>query len=127
MSNKGFKINPESVDKLFPKLNIDILGYESPIEVVIGQMRMEQENNIYKAIRDYGVSVNKDELIKALKYDRDQYDRGYINGYNRKSEEVAREIFEEIEYLIWQNDTHPASELREALAELKKKYTEEGK
>lgn len=35
---------------------------------------------------------------------------------------VAREIFEEIEYLIWQNDTHPASELTEELAELKKKY-----
>ena len=40
--------------------------------------------------------------------------------------EVAREIFEKIEYLIWQNDTHPASELTEALATLKKKYTEGG-
>jgi hypothetical protein len=45
------------------------------------------------------------------------------NGW-RKSAEVAREIFEEIEYLIWQNDTHTASELREDIAELKKKYTE---
>ena len=38
--------------------------------------------------------------------------------------EVAK-IFEEIEYLIWQNDTHPACELTEQIAELKKKYTEE--
>lgn len=48
------------------------------------------------------------------------------NGW-RKASDVAREIFEEIEYLIWQNDTHPASELTEALAELKKKYTESEK
>ena len=40
--------------------------------------------------------------------------------------EVAREIFEEIEYLIRQYDTHPASELTEELAELKNKYTKEG-
>jgi hypothetical protein len=39
----------------------------------------------------------------------------------------ASEIFEEIEYLIWQNDTHPALELTEAIAELKKKYTESEK
>ena len=36
--------------------------------------------------------------------------------------ELAREIFEEIEYLIWQNDTHPASQLTEDIADLKKKY-----
>lgn len=38
--------------------------------------------------------------------------------------DTAREIFEEIEYLIWQNDTHPASELTEDIAELKNKYAE---
>lgn len=46
------------------------------------------------------------------------------NAEYRKASDIAREIFEEIEYLIWQNDTHPASELREGIAELKKKYTE---
>ena len=43
----------------------------------------------------------------------------------RLEQKVAEEIFGEIEYLIWQNDTHPACELTEHIAELKKKYTEE--
>ena len=40
--------------------------------------------------------------------------------------ELAKEIFEEIEYLIWQNDTHTASELLKDIAIFKKKYTEGG-
>ncbi len=97
----GFHISKESVDKLFPKKDIDILGYESPITVIMGQMRMEQENNIYKAVQEYGVNVDKDELIKALQYDRDQYEKGYINGYNSAASEVARELFEELESIFY--------------------------
>lgn len=92
----GFHISKESVDKLFPKKNMDILGYESPINVVMGQMRMEQENNIYKAIQEYGVNVDKEELVKALQYDRGQYDKGYVNGYNAGASEVALEVIEEV-------------------------------
>lgn len=124
MSNKGFKINREPVDALFPKQDINILGYESPIEVVMGQMRIEQENNIYKAIQDYGVSVDKDELIKALKYDRYQYERGYINGYNRKASEVAREIIADIEKILEVDKYGEAKlDVRE-LYNIEKKYTE---
>ena len=128
MNSKGFKINRESVDKLFPKHDIDSLGYESPIEVVIGQIRMEQENNIYKVIQDYGVSVDKDELIKALRYDRDQYAKGYINGYNAKSSDVAREIIEQVERMLTYFPLFGTIESYivdvKSLAELKKKYTE---
>jgi len=94
----GFNVSRESVDKLFPKkdISIGITGYESPIEIISGKMRMEQENHIFKVIQDYGVNVDKDELIKALQYDRDQYEKGYINGYNAKVSDVAMEIFEEI-------------------------------
>ena len=49
------------------------------------------------------------------------YEKGY-----RKSTDVAREIFAEIEYLIWQYDTHPASDLTERIVELKEKYESEG-
>jgi hypothetical protein len=31
----AYKISKESVDKIFPKKDIDILGYESPIQVII--------------------------------------------------------------------------------------------
>ena len=30
----------------------------------------------------YDINVNKEELIKALKYDRDQYEKGYDDGYD---------------------------------------------
>jgi hypothetical protein len=108
----------------------------------MGQMRMEQENNIFKAIRDYGVDVDKDELIKALQYDRDQYEKGYINGYNRKASEVALKEIDEIESatnnhikaisaLDPQNDYCAGGKKAldmtlKVLAELKKKYTEDG-
>lgn len=54
--------------------------YESPIEVISNQLRFEYENNIMKAVLGYGINVNKEELIKALKYDRDQYKKGYEDG-----------------------------------------------
>lgn len=106
MEHNSFKISKESVEKLFPKqdLNIDILGYESPIQIAIGQMRMEQENNIYKAIQEQSVNVDKDELIKALRYDRDQYEKGYVkgyvNGYNAKASEVVAEVLADVMFAI---------------------------
>lgn len=60
--------------------------YKSPIETYMSQMRMEQEkrleSTIYRAVYDVGINVDKDELIKALRYDRGQYDTGYHDGYN---------------------------------------------
>lgn len=55
--------------------------YKSPIEVLTRQVRMEHEENIYKAVLEQGVVVDKQELIRALQYDRDQYDNGYRDGY----------------------------------------------
>ena len=60
------------------------MSYESPIEIAIRQMRIEQEKKIegevMKAIQDYGITIDKDELIRALQYDRGQYDKGYKDG-----------------------------------------------
>jgi len=51
--------------------------YQSPIEMIQGEMRMHMDGEILKAVRDVGVNVDKDELLKALAYDRDQYNKGY--------------------------------------------------
>lgn len=94
-----YKISKESVDKVFrPKTIEDIMieGYESPIEIFVGQMRLEQENNIYRAVQNQGVTVDKEELVKALQYDRGQYDKGYRNGYNAGYEQGAKDIAEKI-------------------------------
>ena len=54
--------------------------YKSPIEIIAGQMIMEYEKNIVKCVQEYCPHIDKDELIKALQYDRDQYDKGYVDG-----------------------------------------------
>ena len=100
--------------------------YKSPIDVLLTQRRAEFENNIYTIIQNYGINVDKDELIKALQYDREQYDKGYADGRNEARSEVAREIFVEIEKILPSNLTVNGTfyriYLKDAIAELKKKY-----
>lgn len=58
--------------------------YESPIRLLTQQlethMREQHDKQIFEAIQKFGVDVDRDELIKALAYDRDQYDKGYADG-----------------------------------------------
>ena len=58
--------------------------YESPIHLLVQQMEMsireQQEKQILEAVQKMGVVVDRDELIKALAYDRAQYAQGYSDG-----------------------------------------------
>lgn len=61
--------------------------YESPIEKVVGEIqsqiiKQDDENIMYAVKQAVGYSVDKNELIKALKYDREQYEKGYRDGLN---------------------------------------------
>ena len=62
------------------------MSYKSPIEVYVTQMAIERnrkvENAILEAVQGLDIVIAKDELIKALRYDRDQYEKGYADGYN---------------------------------------------
>ena len=62
--------------------------YKSPIEVVLGELRTEIGNEIDKVIQEAGVLVDKEELNKALEYDRQQYEKGYEDG--KAEHEVVR-------------------------------------
>ena len=66
--------------------------YQSPIEIIHDNMRMEIEGEVYKAVQRVGVNVDKEELTKALQYDRGQYKRGYEDGYAKAIEEFAEKI-----------------------------------
>ena len=55
--------------------------YEATITLFESQLRIEQENIILKAVKEIGIDVDKEELLKALKYDREQYAKGYKDGY----------------------------------------------
>lgn len=54
--------------------------YKSPIEIMQKEMRVQMENGIMKAVQDVGINVDKDELLKALAYDREQYQKGFADG-----------------------------------------------
>jgi len=59
--------------------------YESPIKLLYsGPVYKEivdaQEKQIFQAVQSAIVDVDKDELIKALAYDRDKYEKGFADG-----------------------------------------------
>ena len=70
--------------------NINTLdGWESPVTIVTESLHKAMtkfnkvmDNKTMEAIVKVGIDVDKDELIKAMQYDRDQYSKGYTNGYN---------------------------------------------
>ena len=89
-----FKYNLFTAKDFYKK--VAEMTYQSPIEVTMSQMRFEQEKRlegeVFKAIQDIGVTVDKDELIKALQYDRDQYCRGFIDGYTGDIDKMRQEV-----------------------------------
>lgn len=58
--------------------------YESPIrmnEIITNPIVEKIENELLvKVTRTVGFDVDKEELLKALKYDRDQYEKGFRDG-----------------------------------------------
>jgi hypothetical protein len=57
--------------------------YESPIslsyEDIMKDIVERQEGYIVECIHKVGVDVNREELVKALSYDRNQYNKGYAD------------------------------------------------
>ena len=51
--------------------------YKSPIEIITGQIKTNYEDAIYSAVQNVGINVDREELLKALEYDRGQYEKGY--------------------------------------------------
>lgn len=66
--------------------------YNSPIEMIIGNMRMQQDGEIYRAVQTIGVKVDKEELLKALQYDRGQYEKGYEDGIKDGIKDFAEKL-----------------------------------
>lgn len=64
--------------------------YKLPIEIIYGQMQTQIEGDILKAVQQVGVHVDKEELIRVLQYDRNQYDEGYADGKADAMAELVR-------------------------------------
>lgn len=70
--------------------------YKSPIQLVTDDinyaMRAKIDDTIYQAVLACDIFVDKDELIKALTYDRQQYDKGYSDGYIKGTTETLEKV-----------------------------------
>ena len=57
------------------------VAYRSPIETIWSDIEYDYVEQIEKmvlnAVQSVGIRVNKEELIKALAYDREQYRKGW--------------------------------------------------
>ena len=80
-------------------------GYQSPISQIYKDIeykfKEDMENKTMEAIHHFGISVDKEELIKALQYDRNQYEKGYSDGRASMIEEfesLKAEINEQIDF-----------------------------
>ena len=56
------------------------MSYESPIKTYLSEIETEFSDAVFRAVLRVGIDVDKEELIKALKYDRKQYEQGYHDG-----------------------------------------------
>lgn len=72
------------------KADFSAYEYQSPIELIVNQVRTEQEDCVVRVVQEMGVNVDKDELLRALRYDRDQYERGYKAGYAHREMKIVR-------------------------------------
>jgi len=66
------------------------MSYKSPIDIIYGDIQMKVEREVVKAIQSCKIDIDKDELIKALNYDREQYKAGYEDALKEISMYVNR-------------------------------------
>jgi hypothetical protein len=59
---------------------VNNFGYKSTVDIIMGEFKTKQDETIIEAIQEVGINVDKEELIKALNYDRNQYEEGKIDG-----------------------------------------------
>ena len=64
--------------------------YRSPIEIICADVQKQVDNDIYRVVQKYDIKVDKNELIQALQYDRNQYDKGYADGKADAMAELVR-------------------------------------
>lgn len=74
-------------------------AWNSPIKIIeneiYDQWNMQMEDGILKAVYNVGIHVDREELLKALAYDRNQYNMGYMDGVKEVCDRIANRLMEE--------------------------------
>lgn len=79
------------------------MGYESPISVMFNNIGSTIDNYVITRIGQVGVTVDNEELIKALNYDRDQYIKGLEEGLRAA---LTDELLAELKRRLEKSDGH---------------------
>jgi hypothetical protein len=76
--------------------------YESPIEMTISEIitdfKQYQEKQICEAIQRMNINISKEELIKALDYDRQQYEKGYNDAIEEFAERLKSKAVQKFDW-----------------------------
>ena len=89
-------INKQRTKKEVKEMSNDNYNYESPITRIENQLleemvKKEEDQFMCEVRQTIGYSIDKSELIKALNYDRDQYERGYQDGRSAGYQQAEKE------------------------------------
>lgn len=100
--------------------------YQSPITVYEREFENHIVDGVYKAVKGFSIDVDKEELLKALQYDRGQYSKGYGDGYSKAIDEVAKALKERCKRNLLAFDFQSVSvwEINRIVEELKKHSNE---
>lgn len=92
------------------------IKWKSPIEIhmqdepMIRDMRVLQERltgeietYTVQYVNKIGIKVDRDELLKALRYDRGQYQKGFRDGM-QASKMSAAQLLDALDYVTWYNN-----------------------
>lgn len=68
--------------------------YESPVQLKFNEIKtdlIKKENEmIIRAVQEVVPTVTEEELVKALRYDRGQYEKGFLDGKEARDAEIVR-------------------------------------
>ena len=94
MSEIDYKCKiPDIIKQRFSALD-EQEGYVPPIKMVMGDLMARAEDSCVKYCQQVGFDVDKEELTKALQYDRGQYDKGFDDGVKYARRELAESLEE---------------------------------
>ncbi len=91
--------------------------YESPINLYFKKRYEAIEDVVLSTIKEQiGVTIDKDELTKALLYDRNQYNKGYYDGQKKIAKDIILTLRKKAFDL---NGDHPESDFRFLVVDVK--------
>lgn len=71
--------------------------YQSPISLIQKDVESKIDDAVIKTIQKFGVEVDREELIRAMMYDRKQYEKGYRDGLSDAVKHGKWELVDEAE------------------------------